>query len=464
MAKRTAEAEQLAGLLKNAHATLRDGFAEAKAAGSTDLEIWDRHVNDESTRQTYAATMKELATKHWEDPAADPSHSRIQWTLTTLEDYFRRGGLVSALKKDWRRHQHTLHAALPANHQETAADLFNKCAFAEERKVTVLDVGSCYNPFARFPGLEVTAIDLSPASPSVQQCDFIHLEVTPLSDEDGCENKLQRDDHFMNDDASAQSQLPPQQHPPQSQPPQPPQQQQNLDPQQPDVVASAASAAPAPSFSSTRKRGTSEEGDAQRDKIGRNAHSHDAGAALTAASPAPGLAAAPAQDSAGDDRPAAPTETIGNHSEAPSVAPALGQARQDATRVFVPRESSFDAVVFCLLLTYIPSPALRFRCCENARRVLKHNGLLVIVSPDSSHVGKGVPWMKEWKAVIERIGFRRVKYSKLPNLHCMAFRAVFNDVDQGLSPLDPLPDGTQPGELTIPHDKRAKKVSGQRLV
>lgn len=89
--------------------------------------------------------------------------------------------------------------------------------------------------------------------------------------------------------------------------------------------------------------------------------------------------------------------------------------------------SGFDACVFSLLLSYLPTAELRFRCCANARRVLRANGLLLVITPDSNHQGKGSQRMKKWQLAIEHLGFRRCKYTKLPHLHCMAFRAVSSE-------------------------------------
>jgi 25S rRNA (adenine2142-N1)-methyltransferase len=51
---------------------------------------------------------------------------------------------------------------------------------------------------------------------------------------------------------------------------------------------------------------------------------------------------------------------------------------------------SFDSVVFCLLLEYLPTPRLRFKVSRKAWEVLKVGGLFVIVTPDSSHQGKNL--------------------------------------------------------------------------
>ena len=69
------------------------------------------------------------------------------------------------------------------------------------------------------------------------------------------------------------------------------------------------------------------------------------------------------------------------------------------------REDSFHVVIFCLLLgklfqiiiifssnslEYLPSATQRLKCIENAIKILKVDGLLCIVTPDSSHMGKYV--------------------------------------------------------------------------
>lgn len=58
----------------------------------------------------------------------------------------------------------------------------------------------------------------------------------------------------------------------------------------------------------------------------------------------------------------------------------LGSLRSPIHRL--PR-CSFHTVVFSLLLEYLPSPYQRWLCCTKAHELLQHNGLLVIVTPDS---------------------------------------------------------------------------------
>ncbi len=73
----------------------------------------------------------------------------------------------------------------------------------------------------------------------------------------------------------------------------------------------------------------------------------------------------------------------------------------------------YDVVVFSLVLSYIPTAPLRYRCCEQARRVLRETGLLIIMEPDSNHVGKNAARIKAWKLCIEALGFRRWRYEKV---------------------------------------------------
>lgn len=87
-------------------------------------------------------------------------------------------------------------------------------------------------------------------------------------------------------------------------------------------------------------------------------------------------------------------------------------------------QNSFDVVVFCLLLSYLPAKAQRWTCCTKAHKLLKDNGLLILVTPDSSHQNKNMAMIKSWKTAIESIGFLRWKYHKDDHTHCMAFRKI----------------------------------------
>ncbi len=85
-------------------------------------------------------------------------------------------------------------------------------------------------------------------------------------------------------------------------------------------------------------------------------------------------------------------------------------------------EEWYDVVIFSLLLSYLPATKQRLQCCINAYKVLRPHGLLLIVTPDSSHQNRHAEMMKDWKYCIEGLGFHRWRYVKDTHLHCMAFR------------------------------------------
>ncbi|XP_006822481.1 S-adenosylmethionine sensor upstream of mTORC1-like [Saccoglossus kowalevskii] len=102
----------------------------------------------------------------------------------------------------------------------------------------------------------------------------------------------------------------------------------------------------------------------------------------------------------------------------------------------LPRES-FHVVVFSLLLSYFPSPYQRWICCQKAHSLLQMNGLLLIITPDSSHQNKHASMMKSWKCAIESMGFKRWRYIKYMHMHFMAFRKVSNQQSILMSEANP---------------------------
>ncbi|XP_012287349.1 probable methyltransferase BMT2 homolog [Orussus abietinus] len=100
----------------------------------------------------------------------------------------------------------------------------------------------------------------------------------------------------------------------------------------------------------------------------------------------------------------------------------------------------FDAVAFCLLLEYMPCPEQRFNCCRKAYELLHSGGILIIVTPDSKHVGANARIMKSWRYVLSKLGFMRLKYEKLKHTHCLVFRkTVSKDVAMRWADLQNFP-------------------------
>lgn len=81
-----------------------------------------------------------------------------------------------------------------------------------------------------------------------------------------------------------------------------------------------------------------------------------------------------------------------------------------------------DVVVFSLLLSYFPSSEQRLKCVKNAHRLLQLHGMLLIITPDSSHQNRHAVMMKSWRHALEYLGFTRFIYEKLDHLHCMSYR------------------------------------------
>ncbi|XP_068714696.1 S-adenosylmethionine sensor upstream of mTORC1-like isoform X1 [Montipora foliosa] len=102
----------------------------------------------------------------------------------------------------------------------------------------------------------------------------------------------------------------------------------------------------------------------------------------------------------------------------------LGDFINEEEEVTILPAGLFHIIVFSLLLSYFPSPVQRWECCKKAHRLLITNGILLIITPDSSHQNKNAAMIKSWKTGIESLGFVRWKYHKQTHLHCMAFRKV----------------------------------------
>lgn len=85
---------------------------------------------------------------------------------------------------------------------------------------------------------------------------------------------------------------------------------------------------------------------------------------------------------------------------------------------------TFHVVVFSLLLEYLPTNRQRVVCVQNAWKVLRPDGLLVIITPDSKRQHRNRRVAVDWRRDVEEIGFVRYRYEKLQHVHCMAFRKV----------------------------------------
>nr|SVE88962.1 EOG090X0FUY [Daphnia sinensis]SVE89585.1 EOG090X0FUY [Daphnia sinensis]SVE90210.1 EOG090X0FUY [Daphnia sinensis]SVE90839.1 EOG090X0FUY [Daphnia sinensis]SVE92088.1 EOG090X0FUY [Daphnia sinensis] len=157
------DGRMLANIVKNVHKRLRQEFYK-----TGDMEsVWMNHCGNMTCLKKYASSMHKLATEHWEQlRVSNPATSRINWTWSFLQYYFFTGGLE-------------LHR------QKSNSDAEWPKLILKESKVTVLDVGSCYNPFGEYEELDVLSIDLCPAIESVYQCDFLKVPLGKTTVIDG---------------------------------------------------------------------------------------------------------------------------------------------------------------------------------------------------------------------------------------------------------------------------------------
>lgn len=256
----SAEHKSCSDFIKSAHQRLREA---AKVVGPD--EAWLRHLEDEESLRNYAFAMRDLGATHWESSYQNSSKSisRIQWACQHIQEYFCEKGLL----------KHRLKEIDVAD--KIQLEMKSICCYGDipSSRIKLLDVGSCYNPFRSYSYLEVTPIDIAPASEDVFKCDFLNT----------------------------------------------------------DFGSGAVS--------------------------GHNL-----------------------------------------------------------------KIETFDVVVFSLVLEYLPSPQQRLKFCENAYKLLKFEGILIIITPDSKHVGANAKYMKSWRFILAKLGFMRIKYEKLAYLHCMVFR------------------------------------------
>eukprot|EP00092_Neocalanus_flemingeri_P015016 GFUD01016218.1.p1 GENE.GFUD01016218.1~~GFUD01016218.1.p1 ORF type:complete len:321 (-),score=89.20 GFUD01016218.1:7-969(-) len=85
-------------------------------------------------------------------------------------------------------------------------------------------------------------------------------------------------------------------------------------------------------------------------------------------------------------------------------------------------KESFQVVIFCLLLEYLPTPHQRWQCVRRAAQLLREDGLLCIVTPDSSHMGRNSQQLKSWRQGLGLLGLSKVSYEKSQHFHGLVYR------------------------------------------
>lgn len=261
----TKEHLMLSAQIKRVHKNLRK---KTKKFGA--INAWKEHVNNKNQLDSYSKAMKELATNFWDSnlKVNDMTReNRIEWSVQFCLDYFHD----DKIRNHNRERESRIYEQISEAVNEHPVSPYDN----NKRKIRLLDVGSCYNPFKQFEDFTVTAIDISPACPDVRRCDFLNTPIVL----------------------------------------------QNAEP---------------------------------------------------------------------DDNALA--------------------------------SSSFDVVIFSLLLEYMPTSEQRLICCRKAYECLDTEGILIVITPDSKHVGANAKYMKNWRYTLALMGFSRIKYEKLVHITCMVFR------------------------------------------
>lgn len=126
-------------------------------------EVWTEHLKDEACLVNYSRAMHLLASGSWTSKHGGKEEDRIAWCVATSCSYFD-GILERLMRKDLRRVRYGSPTQVQSTWLPSAEEEVGRLAgeFAG-RKLDLLDVGSCYNPFSHFDKFSVTAIDIAPA-------------------------------------------------------------------------------------------------------------------------------------------------------------------------------------------------------------------------------------------------------------------------------------------------------------
>ena len=192
--------EQLATVIKKVHSQLREDlissgkyfrlYTSCKAtriaslffavtagylSGGEDAFVWEKHLSDKATLASYSTAMATLATGPWiKQPEGEGS--RIKWCINAIKEYYSTDGkLKQLLEKDIRRLGHGNPTLVDEPHLprscDSVADIVKQL---NARRLKLLDIGSCYNPFKDYKEMEVVAIDIAPASKVHYYCNLFN--------------------------------------------------------------------------------------------------------------------------------------------------------------------------------------------------------------------------------------------------------------------------------------------------
>eukprot|EP01135_Chromosphaera_perkinsii_P006331 Nk52_evm60s485 gene=Nk52_evmTU60s485 len=137
-------------------------------------KVWDGILEQDEKLKSYSNAMNKLAKGFWNNRH---TNDRVIWCKKTAVDYFKEGGIQVCLEKDQRREAFMSN---PSTSPSSSVKVYESPHGKNNQKISLLDVGSCFNPFEILcsEDFDVFALDLQPAVPSVRKADFLQVEVT----------------------------------------------------------------------------------------------------------------------------------------------------------------------------------------------------------------------------------------------------------------------------------------------
>ena len=151
--------------------TVTNHHASLKGADGEWPEVIASH---EGSLVSYADAATFMGEKRW----VQRGH---RWIVDILHQFwFGKLALSSWRRLRMKQRGRTAGADVSVSRaiDEEIAGLASPLLSADTERIRLLDVGSCFNPFAAYPSLEVTAVDLEPRHHSVYAADFLSVDVT----------------------------------------------------------------------------------------------------------------------------------------------------------------------------------------------------------------------------------------------------------------------------------------------
>ena len=136
---------------------------------------WTKATANEASLAVYSTAAEKMGDRLWVQKGND-------WMKQFAIQFFKEGGAKKHYMRVLREQYLVDHGIEWPNEESIKCNESLDRDLVKALKIRLLDVGSCYNPFGTETGassslLDVTALDLYPAHPSVLQCDFLNLAV-----------------------------------------------------------------------------------------------------------------------------------------------------------------------------------------------------------------------------------------------------------------------------------------------